>query len=103
MAANFRSQTHTLWEVMVGLFGPWQFMSLSMTFLPSTVLPLIKTFSLRTLLSFTHLQPLWFARFWYIAGPQVREGCSPKIIPLLSGVRFPLTFHTDFPLQKKKY
>lgn len=92
MAANFQSQTHTLWEVMDGLFGPWQFMSLSMTFLPSTVLPLIKTFSLRTLLSFTRLQPLWFARFWSVVGPQVREGCSPKIIPLLSGVRFPSPF-----------
>jgi len=83
-AANYRS--HSRWEVITGLLDPWAFMWASVTHLPSTIAPLIKTLSLRTLFSWSQFQQRWFASFWSVTGPAIRDNNGDRIIiPLLSG------------------
>jgi len=84
-AANYRAHTHSYWEVITGILNPWGFLGYSLTFLPATIAPLLRSLSLRTLFSWSRLQPLWFARFWEVVGRNLREGLGPRIVPLLSG------------------
>lgn len=65
-----------------GLLDPWHFMLISLSYLPSTIIRLARTggtFSLAT------LQSEWFSDFWAWAGPNVRDGASVRVIPLLGG------------------
>lgn len=85
MAAPYTKQplSDTIW----GIIDPWTFMYQAITHLPSTILSLPLTpSSLLTILSPSRLQPLWFANFWSLAGPQVREAASARVIPLLKGL-----------------
>ncbi|KAK3358879.1 S-adenosyl-L-methionine-dependent methyltransferase [Lasiosphaeria hispida] len=77
--------SHSLTEVINGLLDPWIFILTSLSYLPTTILPLLRAGSFRTLLSWPRFQPLWFANFWSVAGPQSRNTAEPRVIPLLQG------------------
>ncbi|KAK0720910.1 S-adenosyl-L-methionine-dependent methyltransferase [Lasiosphaeris hirsuta] len=79
------AQSHSFAEVISGLLDPWSFILTSLSYLPSTIVSLIRTAPLGTLLSWPRFQPLWFASFWSVAGPQVRSTAEPRVIPLLQG------------------
>jgi SAM-dependent methyltransferase len=70
---------------LIFLTYPWQFMFLSLSFLPGTILSLLTTFNLTPLISWRQFQPLWFGRFWAHAGPLVRQGAEENVVPLLAG------------------
>ncbi len=75
----------SLKEVLAALIDPWQFMSLSLSFLPSTVFNLVRTGNFSTLFSPHRLQAAWFSNFWAVAGPGVREAGEKRVVPLLEG------------------
>ncbi|KAK0635928.1 S-adenosyl-L-methionine-dependent methyltransferase [Bombardia bombarda] len=68
-------------EILLSLIFPWRFILISLSFLPAT----IRSLPLSSLLSWPALQSAWFSRFWAVAGPQVREGAEPRVVPLLEG------------------
>ncbi|KAI0549908.1 S-adenosyl-L-methionine-dependent methyltransferase [Xylaria curta] len=76
-------------EAFWGLLDPWMFLQLSASFIPQTTRHIFSThpFSsgLSILLSPSRFRDLWFGHFWAFAGPQVREGAGPRVIPLLDG------------------
>ncbi|EHA52234.1 hypothetical protein MCOR02_010880 [Pyricularia oryzae] len=69
-------------EIFWWLLDPWQFMFISLSYLPSTAVRLVRT---RGLFSLATLQSEWFSDFWAWAGPGVRDSARPKVIPLLQG------------------
>lgn len=79
------SLLNRLADPLQSLLFPWRFMLLAASFLPATVLPLLRALDLRTLLSWSRLQPLWFGRFWAHAGPLVRADAECRVVPLLAG------------------
>ncbi|KAK4448244.1 S-adenosyl-L-methionine-dependent methyltransferase [Podospora aff. communis PSN243] len=74
-----------LWDTITGILNPWAFLYLSLTHIPPTALPLLKSLSFGTLLSWSRFQPLWFASFWSIVGPNIRTGNGAIITSLLQG------------------
>ncbi|KAI1203368.1 S-adenosyl-L-methionine-dependent methyltransferase [Nemania serpens] len=76
-------------EAALGLLDPWLFLSLSTSFIPRTVSHVLRTqdlsAALRTLLSPSRFRDAWFSQFWGYAGPGVREGAGPRVLPLLDG------------------
>ncbi|KAI0431127.1 S-adenosyl-L-methionine-dependent methyltransferase [Xylaria sp. FL1042] len=77
-------------EAFWGLVNPWLFLQLSASYLPRTIRQLFATHSFFSALHILFFSPsrfreLWFGNFWAFAGPQVREGAAPKVLPLLDG------------------
>ncbi|KAI1308461.1 S-adenosyl-L-methionine-dependent methyltransferase [Xylaria venustula] len=77
-------------EAIQGLLSPWLFLNLSASFLPAAITHILSTHSLPAALHIILLSPsrfreAWFGQFWTVAGPQVREGASPRVVPLLDG------------------
>ncbi|KAK3327114.1 S-adenosyl-L-methionine-dependent methyltransferase [Cercophora scortea] len=72
-------------EALASLLFPWRFMLISLTFLPSTLLTLLRTRDFHSLFSWPLLQAAWFGRFWSWAGPQVRLSAEELVVPLLEG------------------
>ncbi|OLN86389.1 Methyltransferase-like protein 7B [Colletotrichum chlorophyti] len=75
----------SVFEVMRGLVGPWIFLSLAFSFLPGTILSLLRAGDFRALLSPSRIQNAWFSAFWGLAGPNIREGNNDRIVALLEG------------------
>ncbi|KAK3681435.1 S-adenosyl-L-methionine-dependent methyltransferase [Podospora appendiculata] len=73
------------WEALSALLFPWRFMLISLTFLPPTLLSLLRAGDARAIFSWPLLQAAWFGRFWSWAGPQVRLGAEELVVPLLEG------------------
>ncbi|KAI0838776.1 S-adenosyl-L-methionine-dependent methyltransferase [Hypoxylon sp. FL0890] len=72
-------------EAAWGLLGPWLFLRDSASFLPRTILKLIRERKFGVLLSPNKLQDAWFSEFWSNMGPEVRLGAGELIVPLLEG------------------
>ncbi|KAI2640297.1 S-adenosyl-L-methionine-dependent methyltransferase [Xylaria nigripes] len=85
MSTRLTRATEAFW----GLLDPWLFLALSASFLPGTVSHIVQTqdlvSSLRTLLSPSLFRDVWFGQFWNFAGPNVRDGAAPRVLPLLDG------------------
>ncbi len=73
-------------ETFSVLFHPWMFMSLSLYYLPGTVLRLVREGDSGTLTSWPRFQGAWFGAFWSWAGPQVRQNAERRVLPLLEGM-----------------
>ncbi|KAK3680616.1 S-adenosyl-L-methionine-dependent methyltransferase [Podospora appendiculata] len=73
------------WEALSALLFPWRFMLISLTFLPPTLLSLLRAGDARAIFSWPLLQAAWFGRFWSWAGPQVRLGAEELVVQLLEG------------------
>ncbi|KAJ9156269.1 Methyltransferase [Pleurostoma richardsiae] len=74
-------------EAFWGLLHPWIFMSVSLSFLPGTLLRLLRARQLlaHLLPSPSRLRDAWFGDFWSAVGPQVREMGEDRVVPLLEG------------------
>jgi SAM-dependent methyltransferase len=72
-------------QVVQDLLGPWQFILVACSYIPSTVSHLYATSSLASLLSWNAFQSAWFSKFWSWAGPRIREANGPRITALLEG------------------
>jgi SAM-dependent methyltransferase len=72
-------------EILLSLIDPWLFMASSLYYLPGTILSLMLTSNFSALLSWSRIRDAWFSRFWTWAGPNLREGNGPRIIPLFEG------------------
>ncbi|KAK3325795.1 S-adenosyl-L-methionine-dependent methyltransferase [Apodospora peruviana] len=77
--------TSSISEIVLALLFPWKFMSISLSYLPGTIISALRAGQFRTLLSWPRLQAAWFSRFWSWAGPQVRTGAEQIVRPLLEG------------------
>ncbi|KAI0186449.1 methyltransferase [Xylaria flabelliformis] len=86
MSTSLLSRTK---EAFWGLLDPWMFLQLSASFIPQTTQQIFAThpFSsgLSILFSPSRFRDLWFGHFWAFAGPQVRAGAGPRVLPLLDG------------------
>ncbi|KAI5927468.1 S-adenosyl-L-methionine-dependent methyltransferase [Camillea tinctor] len=80
-----------------GLIDPWIFMSLSLSYAPRAAHTILtQRLSPPTSdsdsdsaalppLSWSRFRDVWFMHFWSFAGPGVREGAEPSVLPLLEG------------------
>lgn len=62
-------------------------MSISASYLPTTISHLIATKQYHIFYSPSLFKDAWFAQFWSVVGPQVREGASIRVEPLLAQAR----------------
>ncbi|KAM0432392.1 hypothetical protein ACHAPT_004936 [Fusarium lateritium] len=75
----------TLRELLYHLINPYLFMSISLRFLPGTILDLLRAADFRTLLSPSAFKDAWFGNTWAFVGPQVKVNAEKRVIPLLEG------------------
>ncbi|KAJ4388489.1 hypothetical protein N0V85_007503 [Neurospora sp. IMI 360204] len=79
----------TLKQTLLALLDPWIFMSLSASYLPTTILSLLRQRRFLALLGgpllSNEFQSAWFGHFWSWAGPQVRGNAEANVVPLLEG------------------
>jgi hypothetical protein len=71
-------------DILYHLFDPLHFLLISASFIPRTILNLILTTQFSTFFSPSLFKDAWFATFWKTIGPQVREGATPNVKPLIS-------------------
>ncbi|KAF3058683.1 Methyltransferase-like protein 7A [Daldinia childiae] len=73
-------------DAFLGLLFPWNFLLVSATCLPKTILRLLRERKFAELLSPSRLKEAWFSDLWGgIAGPNIRRDAAVRIIPLLQG------------------
>lgn len=72
-------------DLVRGLLEPWIFITLSLSYLPGTILDLIRNADFSTFSSWDKFSFAWFGRFWTWAGPQVRSNGEARVSPLLQG------------------
>ena len=71
-------------EVLSHLIFPFHFMLISLSYLPGTILTLLTSLQFRVLLTPSLLKDAWFARFWSVAGTEIRKNCTPRAQPLIA-------------------
>ncbi|KAK6608057.1 methyltransferase domain-containing protein [Botrytis cinerea] len=74
-------------DVFQHLWFPVQFMFASATFLPGTIISLLASSNIATLSSVDRFKDAWFARFWGVYGPRVRETASTNAEPMIKAAR----------------
>lgn len=72
-------------EVFWTLLEPWLFMLVSVTYIPRTVLALIRAGSYQTFFSRSGFSDALFGQFWADIGPEVKNNAKDRVIPLLEG------------------
>jgi SAM-dependent methyltransferase len=72
-------------EVFSSLIRPWQFMFVSLLYLPGIIWKFLKAGDIQSIFSWSRLQHAWFSAFWGWAGPRIRESNGPRITALLDG------------------
>ena len=77
----------SIYEVMQALTGPLHLMFLSAMYLPETVFSLLRTRQFSTIVSPSSFRHAWFARFWSVYGPLMREDAVPKLAPMIGLAR----------------
>jgi SAM-dependent methyltransferase len=77
--------TIELIEIFWSLLGPWQYLYIVLTFLPTTIWRLLERGDIKTLFNRSRLKHAWFSSFWAIAGPRIRQRNGPRITALLNG------------------
>ncbi|KAL5596679.1 hypothetical protein BROUX41_006628 [Berkeleyomyces rouxiae] len=75
----------TLWDHIQWLADPWLFLGEALSYLPGTVISLLRRGQLRTLLWPPALRDAFFGHFWSFFGPGLRESCGPTVTPILAG------------------
>jgi len=74
-------------DILWHLIDPFLFIALSASYLPLTILALIRTQQFSTLASPARFKDAWFARFWGEVGPQTRENALPRVGPMIKEAR----------------
>lgn len=77
----------SLYDVLQELVQPLYLMLLSAIYLPGTLLSLLKSGQLTTLASPSGVKYAWFARFWAVYGPLMKENSAPRVAPLIGLAR----------------
>jgi SAM-dependent methyltransferase len=77
--------TSQLHEAFSSLIRPWQFMFISLLYLPGTIWKFLKAGDVLSIFMWSRLQHSWFSAFWGWAGPRIRESNGPRITALLDG------------------
>ncbi|KAK0108209.1 hypothetical protein ONS95_003029 [Cadophora gregata] len=77
----------TLIDILWHLIDPLLFMAYSASYLPLTIISLIRTQQFSTFASPAKFKDAWFARFWGEVGPQTRENALPRAGPLIAEAR----------------
>jgi SAM-dependent methyltransferase len=79
------AMTAALVEIFWSLVGPWQYMFITLQYLPGTLWRLLKAREFRTIFLWNRLQRVWFGAFWAFVGPRIRDRNGPRITALLNG------------------
>ena len=74
----------SIYEVLQGLARPLYLMFISATYLPGTLVSLLRTRQFSTLVSPSSFRDAWFARFWSVLGPLIKEDIAPRVAPMIS-------------------
>ncbi|GAW19820.1 hypothetical protein ANO14919_093110 [Xylariales sp. No.14919] len=86
MSTSFYARTN---EAFWGLLDPWQFLGISVSFIPETIKHVFHTHDFVSgmciLLSPSRFREAWFGRFWTFAGPNIRTGRGDLVLSLLDG------------------
>lgn len=72
-------------ELFDAIIGPWVFLSMSASWLPTTIARLVRERKYSILLSPSKLQSAWFGNFWESHAPNIRKNCGPDLLALLNG------------------
>jgi SAM-dependent methyltransferase len=72
-------------DTVNGLLEPWLFLGLSVSYLPGTIVGLVRSREWSSFTSFDKFSFAWFGRFWTFVGPMVRESNEARVAPLLQG------------------
>jgi hypothetical protein len=72
----------SIYEVLEELTHPLHLMFLSTIYLPGTLLCILWTRQ-STLVSPSSFSNAWFARFWSVYGPLMKEGSAPRVAPMI--------------------
>ncbi|KKA30074.1 hypothetical protein TD95_005033 [Thielaviopsis punctulata] len=75
----------SLWDHVQWLADPWLFMFEVCTYLPGTLVQLVRRRDFSTLLRPSAVRDAWFGYFWSLFGPGLRESCGPVVTPILAG------------------
>jgi len=65
------------------LLGPLLLIYYSATYIPSTILSLLKASDFKPLTNVSLFKEIWFARFWTWFGSRAAENAAPKVTPLI--------------------
>lgn len=74
----------TLSEVFQSLLGPWQFLLIALSFLPTALANLYRNHGIKAF-TWSRIQTAWFSAFWVLAGANIRKDNGPRITALLEG------------------
>ncbi|EPE33376.1 S-adenosyl-L-methionine-dependent methyltransferase [Glarea lozoyensis ATCC 20868] len=77
----------TIKDVSVRLLFPIYFMMVAGTYIPRTIVSLISSGQFGTLCSPSAFKDAWFARFWGVYGPLIRQNNSTVVAPLIDQAR----------------
>jgi SAM-dependent methyltransferase len=80
MEVTWPTLVSTLWE-------PWYLMLVTLTFIPQTLLQILRHGHLHALASWHAFQDAWFANVWAVLGSQFAAGSEPVVKDLLSRAR----------------
>jgi hypothetical protein len=72
-----------IYEVLEELISPLHLMFLSAIYLPGTLLSLLQRRQFSTIVSPSSFGYAWFARFWSVYGPLMKENSAPKVAPMI--------------------
>ncbi|KAF9880728.1 hypothetical protein CkaCkLH20_01770 [Colletotrichum karsti] len=72
-------------DLFWGLVGPWTFLWNAFTFLPGTIIRLVRAGDYGRLLSLSRFRDAWFGAFWGWWGPKIRVGNGDRMVALLEG------------------
>ena len=72
-----------VYEVLQELISPLYLMFLSAIYLPGTLLSLLRTSQFSTIVSPSNFRYAWFARFWSVYGPLMKENSAPRLAPMI--------------------
>ncbi|KAF8848046.1 S-adenosyl-L-methionine-dependent methyltransferase [Acephala macrosclerotiorum] len=79
----FDKQLDIFWRIIL----PIHFMIYATTYIPHTILNLIRRGEYAPFFSISLFKDAWFANFWGRVGPEMRENATPRVGPLIEQAR----------------
>ena len=74
---------HPMVQFLVAMLVPWWYLFDTLTYIPRTIVNLVKKSQYATFLSFNDFKYAWFAEFWGVTGSQIKEWAAPRVEPLI--------------------
>ncbi|KAI9823955.1 MAG: hypothetical protein M1819_001107 [Sarea resinae] len=76
-----------MFSAIIALLAPLYLIVLALTFLPRTVIKILRNRQFSALLDWPTFQSIWFANFWSQIGPTIAEQGTPDVTPFISLAR----------------